>query len=220
METFVAQALTLLPAVARWGIFILAVSTYAAIHTSLRFPTVSYRRLAAILAAFYGGYAALLTVGQYVVWSGDWWGQHFLNTPLGVTLPIPLVHAFPGLFGSALGYFLFYSWGRFWLGAVLAVGVALIFWWFLGVLKRHNERFFEEGETELGFLAALISGWPHLFTFLIVTFLAVVLISIVRMLFFKESLTTLGLPFLVGAGIALLFGKALSVIVGVDVLAI
>ncbi|PIP29821.1 hypothetical protein COU12_00600 [Candidatus Jorgensenbacteria bacterium CG10_big_fil_rev_8_21_14_0_10_54_38] len=218
METFVTQALTLLPIAARWGIFVLAVSTYTAHHTGWHFPAVSYRRLASILAAFYGGYAALLTIGQYALWSGDWWGRHFLNTPLDVTLPIPLVHAFPGFFGGALGYFLFYSWGRFWLGAVLAVGVALLFWWFLRVLKRHNERFFEESETELGFLAALIAGWPQVLIFLAVTFLAVVLISIARMLFFKKSLTTLGLPFLIGACAALAFGGALAALLGVGVL--
>ncbi|MFH1193140.1 MAG: hypothetical protein V1656_02370 [Candidatus Jorgensenbacteria bacterium] len=222
MESFLGAALGALPAIFFWIVVALAAAHYLAAHlrVPILLPRVPYRALAKCTAIFYPAYATLLTFGQYFVWSSDWWGKQFLNTSLAPSLPIPLIQLFPNFFGSRLGYFLFYSWGRFWLHALLAVGVAALFWWFLRMLKRRNERFFEEGETELGFLCALAAGWPGILPFLVLAFLLVLAVSIARRAIFGEAFTTLGLPFLIAAVAALAFGGALASFFGVSALAV
>ncbi len=232
MESFLGTALGMLPTVFFWIIFALAATHYLAAHpprlgfgkagarVSARLPRVPYRTLAKWAAFFYPAYAALLTLGQYLVWRGDWWGKQFLNTSLAPSLPIPLIQLFPDFFGGRLGYLIFYSWGRFWLHALLAVGVAALFWGFLRLLKRRRERFFEEGETELGFACALAAGWPGVFPFLMLAFFLVVVFSVVRRVIFREAFTTLGLPFLVAAAAVLACSGALAALFGVSVLGI
>lgn len=217
METF-GTFLSIVPAVAFGAAFLLALATFSSRYLPRMVPRVPYLVLVKCTAAFYVAYAALLTLGQYLLWRGDQLGGHFLNTPLDPSLPIPLVKLFPGVFQSGIGYFLIYSWGRFWLHVICSVGTALCVWWFLRALRRRNERFFEKGETELGFLLALIVGWPNALVFLFITFLCVVLLSAVRLAFFKEQLTTFGLPFIIAAAVTLLFGNALAALIGVSVL--
>lgn len=218
MENFLGA----LPTIFFWVVIALAAAHYLATHLRIPvpLPRIPYRILAKCAAFFYPAYAALLTLGQYLVWRNDWWGNQFLNTSLAPSLPIPLVQLFPNFFGSRLGYFLFYSWGRFWFHALLAVGVAAFFWWFLRMLKRRNARFFEEGETELGFVCALVAGWPGIFPFIILAFFLVVVFSVARRIIFGETFTTLGLPFLIAAAAALACGSILSAFFQVSVLAV
>ena len=143
-------------------------------------------------------YAGFLTWGQHYVWSGDSVSKSFLTIPLH-SVPVPLVEAFPSVFQASSGYFIFYSLQRFWFPAVLNILVAVVFFWFLKILKSYNGRFFEEGETELGFLLSLLVGWPVFLVFLPLALLSVVLVSIVKMTLFKEHYTTLGVPFLLGS---------------------
>jgi hypothetical protein len=214
------RALSLLPSVVLGALLALAFISYLSPRVRFKLPKFSFRALAWCAAGFYAAYAFLLTVGQYLVWRGDPLGGRLLHSSLAPSLPIPLVKLFPGLFGSRFGYFLFYSWGRFWLHALLAVGAAALFWWFLRLLRRRNERFFEEGETELGFLAALVAGWPGVLPFLVLAFFLVIVLSLVRRAAFGEAFTTLGWPFLAAAAIALTFGRALAAFLGVSVLAV
>jgi hypothetical protein len=76
-------------------------------------------------------------------------------------------------------------------------------------LQRHRERYFEAGEVELGALMVLVVGWPGFLVFIPVVFLAVVLISIIRGILWKEAYTTLGLPFFIAALVSLGFTPAL-----------
>ncbi|MEK7464751.1 MAG: hypothetical protein AAB617_03160 [Patescibacteria group bacterium] len=133
-------------------------------------------------------YALVKSVGQYYVWINDELGKSFLATP---------------------GYFSGYIFQRFWFNVILTAGASFVFLIFLESLKKHKERFFEEGEIELGFLTALIVGWPNLLIFVPLVFISVVITSVFRRIYSKEIYTTLGKPFLLSALVTLLFGGKL-----------
>jgi hypothetical protein len=160
---------------------------------------ISYKSLIVGSIVFRLFYAALLTVSQYYVWSQNKFTQLLLNER---------------------GYFLFYSYGRFWLNAFISIGAAFIFYIFLKSLQKHRERFFEAGGTELGFLSALIVGWPSFVIFLPLVFIFVILISISRRIFIKEIYTTLGWPFILATLAALIFGSKLLLFLGLKVISI
>ncbi len=90
---------------------------------------------------------------------------------------------------------------------VASLMAATVFYLFLLFLRKYKERFFEKSEVELGFLLALTVGWPNFLIFLICSFLGVVLVSIIKLIFFKEAYTTLGLPFLLASLITLFLGN-------------
>lgn len=159
----------------------------------------NYKLLVIILAAARILYAAFLTAAQYYAWLHGALTKLLLDSPR---------------------YFWFYAYGRFWLNAFIAIGVAFAFYLFLKFLKKYQERFFEEGETELGFLAALIVGWPNFVILVPLVFVSVVLISIFRGIFLKEAYTTLGWPFLLATLLTLIWGSWLIPIFRLGVLKI
>lgn len=106
------------------------------------------------------------------------------------------------------------------MNVLLSIVVAFAFYAFLKALKKHNDRFFHEGETELGLLLALIVGWPNFVVFVPLVFLAVVLVSIFRGIYMKEMYTTLGTPMLLAALITMIFGSYLIGAFGLTVLKI
>ena len=155
-------------------------------------------------------YAGLLSVLQYQAWSNNEFTKVFLNFSLGGETDLPVVlKGFDSIFESKLGYFLFYSWGRFWINPLIVVLCAFAFYLFLKALKKYNERFFRDGEVEIGLLAALLSGWPEFVVFLPLAFLTTVLVSIFRLVFLKEEYTTLGLPILLAGLTTSIFGQFL-----------
>jgi len=167
-------------------------------------------------------YAAILSILQYYVWSTSELTKLLISSPL--SSEVPLSDALRGILGpvldSKLGYFLFYSWGHFWISALITIGIAFAFYAFLKALKKYNGRFFEEGETELGLLLALIVGWPNFVLFIPITFASVVVVSVFRLLYKKELYTTLGAPMFLAALVTLIYGGNLIKILGLTVLKI
>ncbi len=157
-------------------------------------------------------YAALLTFGQYFVWKADPLSRLLLSDSLK-NLPAAVTGGI-GAFNGNLGYFLFYSWSHFWLGAIWSVILALVFWLILRVLQNHQKRFFYPSETEIGFIAALIVGWPDFIIFVPFVFLSVVIVSIYLLVFLREDYTTLGWPLLIAVVLTLaashFFGAAIG----------
>lgn len=168
---------------------------------------ISYKALIWLALAFKVLYASLETFGQYYVWAGGIFTKFFLDQRVA---DLGVLKEFSGklfwIFNNRFGYLIFYSWGRFWMSVFVSLVVAAVFFMFLKVLKKYKERFFEEGEVELGFLLALVVGWPNFIVFLFAAFLSVVLVSVIRIIFFKEFYTTLGMPFLIAAFISVFFG--------------
>ncbi|MFH1188776.1 MAG: hypothetical protein V1652_02950 [bacterium] len=174
-----------------------------------------YRYLFYGMTGFYVLYATALTVLQYLAWSNT----KFTN----LLLHMPITNMFKGgtiswLFNNKLGYFLFYSWGSFWLEIFLIGIMSVLFWLFLHVLRRYNDRFFVDGEVELGALMILLIGWPADIIFIGMVFFSVVIVSIARLIIFKEAYTTLGYPFLLAAFVTLIWGNALISLFSLGVL--
>ena len=204
MSYWLSVVLIWLPKIFFVIIFILAVLIYG-LRKSI--GLTKSRTLIISSISFHVLYAVLLTISQYYIWSQNKFTQLLLNSSLDLSMPVS-------------GYFLFYSFGRFWLNALITIGAAFVFYLFLKFLKKHRERFFEEGETELGFLSALIVGWPNFVVFLPLVFVFVVLLSIFRRVFLKEFYTTMGIPFLLAALIVLIFGNQIVDILSLGVLRI
>jgi len=165
-------------------------------------------------------YAAAATVAQYLLWARDPATRAFVESGIGRDTPIaPGLAKFPFLFGKG-GYFLFYSYGRFWLSALVAIFCVLAFWWFLKLLRKWKERFFEEGEITLGALMVALVGWPGFVVFLPFVLVSIILVSLFRLAVLKQELTTMGAPFLLAAFIVLLYGQKLVALLGLSVLKI
>lgn len=142
------------------------------------------KHLAIFLAVFRLLYAGFLAYGQRFIWSQNEFTNFFVEYQGG-------------------SYFSEYAWIHFGLNATLSIFSALLFWVFLRSLKSYQERFFHEGETELGLALALICGWPGILLFICFGLLMVVLVSVFKMIFAKEKYTTLGVPFLLACPVVL-----------------
>lgn len=151
----------------------------------------SNKYLILITVAFDALFSGLQTAVQFYVWSFDSFSKTFLPPY------------------QPRWYFMFATFQRFWLGFLIGIGAALVFYLFLQILKKYRERFFEKGEPELGFLMALLVGWPNFTLFLPLAFLCVIFIALARRVFLKEAYTTLGVPIMLAAGVLLLFGEEL-----------
>lgn len=135
--------------------------------------------------------ALIKTMNQYYIWSGNELSRLLLPPHWSIE------------------YFIFYAFGHFWIGTLMVAAISFLFYLFLKFLEKRQSRFFIEGETALGFLAALIVGWPGFVIFLPLVFIFTALVAIYRRLVLRESYTTLGYPFLLAAGLVLVFGRAI-----------
>jgi len=225
-----------LPPVFWWGIFIVALFLYfnsrksdlPNIDNNFKrsdlLTLINYKLLIISSIVFRFFYAALLTASQYYVWSQNKFTELLLNSPLDPNMSVPSVIS--GFCQLSIvncqksGYFFFYSYGRFWLNVLISIGAAFIFYLLLKLLEKYRDRFFEEGETKLGFLAALIVGWPNFIVFLPLVFIFVILFSIFRRILLKELYTTLGWPFILAALITLIWGSKLMEILNLSALKI
>lgn len=200
---FFGPFLKWLPIVYFSGILLLA--TYFYYKKKPRF-----RALVVSSIIFRLAYAGILTGAQYYFWTKNPFTQSLNNSPIAGEVPQQwIVNFISKVFPDALGYVLFYSWGRFWLSAFWVIGTAFAFYLFLKFLQRYKARFFEEQEPELGFVVAHCVGWPSIVLIFPIAFAAMIILSIFRMIFLRESLTTIGWPFIIAAAILIPFGKEL-----------
>lgn len=146
--------------------------------------------------------AIIKTINQYYSWSANELSQLLLPPH------------------QSIKYFIFYAFSRFWLGVLIGAGVSFLFYLFLKFLGKRQSRFFIKGEIGLGFLTALISGWPNFVIFLPLVFIFTVLIAVYRQLVLKELYTTLGYPFLLAAFVVFVFGNKIIEILNLVVLRI
>ena len=71
----------------------------------------------------------------------------------------------------SIDYFYNYAIYRFWLPYILDVAIALAWSFYLVLLcKYSNKRFLDEKEVYLGFLTALIAGWPNFIIYVFAVF--------------------------------------------------
>ncbi len=214
MINFLLYVVIWLPIIFYWAVFVAALLLYAFRHhekAAIKSKFLNYRVIIIGTIVFRFLYALLESVAQYYVWTTSDLTRSLLNSPLSDKVPPEgfIVQAFPSLFKTGAGYFLYYAYGRFFLNAILVVICAFIFYFILKALQKYQDRFFDTGETELGFLCCLIVGWPAFVVFVPLAFVAVVIVSVFRGIFFRELYTTLGYPFLLAALMCLILGENL-----------
>ncbi len=202
---FIGLFLSWAPRVFSWGVFLTAVFFYFFPAGSA--PAAEEIGAGELKSGVYGKFlktAIVASVAFYIVYGlAETAAQYYAWKTNGFLMMVRDGG------GDANGFFLFYSWGRFWISALLSISGAFLFFSFLKALKKYRERFFEEGEPALGFLAALLVGWPRSIVFVAAVFVCVVAISVFRRVFLKEPLTTLGLPMLLATLFILAFGDFL-----------
>lgn len=159
-----------------------------------------YKLLPIVLIFFYVFYASIETIAQYYVWSHDSFSKLFLPPY------------------QDLSYFVFYSFGRFWLNVILTVGLGFVFYILLKRLSRYREGLFKDDERELGFSAALLAGWPGVVVFVPLVFIITIILSTIRSLIFKLKTTTLGFALLLSPLIILIWGGELITFLHLSVL--
>lgn len=222
-QFFIGPFLVGFPIVVTAVIFSFAVFLYLKREkvVSKKSKLLNFRFIIILAVAFVVLNAAIYTFAQYLVWSQPGFTNTFLKTPLNEAVPPSTISTlFPALFQSDLGYFFFYSWGRFWLKPVILLSVSYGFWAFLKLLKKHKDRYFDTGEVELGLIMSILVGWPNFVIFIPLVFLFVVLVSIFRGIFLKEAYTTLGWPFIIAGGLTIVFGDYLIQLFNLGVLRI
>ncbi|MFH0806215.1 MAG: hypothetical protein V1885_00580 [Candidatus Brennerbacteria bacterium] len=186
-----------------WGLGAFALLWY--LTRARRTPernTLLLRRVIGAGVVLFLLFALVTTFFQYAAWEGD---------PLSSNLLPP---------HQSILYFIKYAGTHFWLTPTFSLIVSVAFYGFLVLLKRRNERFFEEGEMELGALSAFLVGWPRVVVFIPVAFLAVVVISGIKLALRKNAYTTLGTPFLIGLLITLVCGYAVLQSLGLESIAV
>lgn len=165
--------------------------------------------LVAILLRIF--YAGLQTFSQYIFWSQDKFGELLIQIPISQSSVMKDILWKPLLwiFDRPHGYFIFYTGSRFWLNAVISVIASVVIYIILLALKKYKARFFELGDPEIGLLMALTLVWPNAISFSLFVFISVILVSIYRMIFLKETYTTLGMPFLLAGFLSVILGQYL-----------
>ncbi len=125
------------------------------------------RVAAYLLVGWYVLYAVLLTVLQWQVWSNDAFTRLLLALPLSSAVPLSFwFELVRPLFERPGGYFAFYSFGRFWMPAVLAVVAALLWCGVIRLTRLARLRVFSKEAELFSFVAALIAGWPRIVVFI------------------------------------------------------
>lgn len=125
--------------------------------------------------------ALLLSLYQHSIWQSQPFGQAFLR----------------------FGYFIPYVFQHFWLDLCLSLLVSCLFFLFLKSLGSQKKRFLDIGEAELGGVLGFIAGWPNTLIFISLSFLLVLISSVLKAIRQKNSLTTLSLPFILSASIVI-----------------
>lgn len=147
-------------------------------------------------------YALTISIAQYYIWHSQEFTR-FLLPPY-----------------QSIKYFLFYSWGRFWMEHIIAFGATLVFYLFLKILQRYKERFLDKDEIMFGILIILLVGWPNAVVFMPLVFIAAVLVALLSILIFKGKNIGLCPAFIIAGIVTLIFGNTIVDIFGLTVLRI
>lgn len=166
-------------------------------------PTLvpTYRRLVWVSVSFLILFAIGLSFGQYYIWEQNELTRYLNQNGLDRETFQPILKIAYPLFAGEHGYFLFYALTRFWQPLVLTMLSAGIFYWFLKLLGRYRENFFEPYEFKLALLLVLLVGWPNFLVFLALTFLIAVMVAAIRLKFPEKLPVQLTWPMLISAGI-------------------
>jgi hypothetical protein len=131
-------------------------------------------------------------------------GTVVLDLVLAAYTSLVQYYSFLPLF-RGFSFFVPYVAIHYFLPIGLAFVCAAVWYIFLRVLRTRTDRYFDIGEIELTTLLVLALGWPLSLVMVPFAGIVLVLLSLVRLVVFKQELTTLGLPFIIAATLLLLF---------------
>lgn len=165
-----------------WLALMTSVVTYAFFRSRLKSVMALVGMVVIVL---YTAIAVFLSYMQYLAWTSSEIGLLFLPPH------------------QSWSYYLGYVGLRYWLAPVFTLFIAGLWYGFVRLLGSRSERYFNRGEMELTAVIMLAVGWPASLVLLPIAGVVLVLYSLIRLLIFKQSLTTLAVPFLLAGGIAL-----------------
>lgn len=144
-----------------WVLIFSSVAIWGAQFKLRSFLALWAKRLYIFFTFICFGYLFLITYLQYNIWKGNDLTSGFLPP------------------ASDWGYFIKYSFYRFWIIYLVSFFLSLLFI-FIGDYfnKKYQERFFESGEVYLGGVSILISGYPGVVFYIIVFFLIFLISSL------------------------------------------
>lgn len=147
------------------------------------------------IATAYIALALIASMLQYWLWTQATFTQFFLPPH------------------QPISYYLGYIAMHFWLKPVLGIGLALLWYVFLYVVKHHKDRYFEGGETELAAIAFMLVSWPLVIVLFPIFAVSVLAVSIGRFIIAQERYTTFGIPILVATAVTLLLGNQIMLFI-------
>lgn len=167
---------------------------------------ISYRWLVAVAIGIHLLYGAVATIGQYRAWAtANDITRALFSAPLSAEVPLPVYLEWSRtLFEYPHGYFVFYSFGHFFLSTIALLIIVGLFLLFFVVRSRTHPINFREGDISMIVLAMLISGWPGVIVLLPIGFICAVLLSLVARAAYGVERTPLPPAFLLAAPLALL----------------
>lgn len=158
------------------------------------FKIKSVKRLIVLQLFFFAIYSFFLTYLQYFTWKNNEFSKLFLPPY------------------QSISYFIKYSFTHFWLGMILGIISAFLFYFILKISRKFSKKTHLETEfpsEKTGLLCMLIVGWPNFIIFVIIVLISAVLFSIYRWVVYKKTDISLFLPFMVATVITLIFGNYL-----------
>ncbi|NTW22636.1 hypothetical protein HGA34_03825 [Candidatus Falkowbacteria bacterium] len=118
-----------------------------------------FRRLLLVVLALKLSKPIFFTWTQWYVWHLS--RPEFITVPLSADLRLlGWLKLFSFLKSVPGGYFVFYSFGRFWLGVLIALAVATLWWLVLKLLAKQRPGAMLAEELSLAWITAVIAGWP------------------------------------------------------------
>jgi hypothetical protein len=166
----------------------------------------------AAISLFHASLAAFWTVKQFEVWNTHELTRILLSLPADSAI-LPHTEAFnvaaQMLFkGSPNGYFLYYSYGRFWVHALLSVGIPFALFGFLRLILALviKEKKIGIRELQLFLSGMLMAGWPGSIVFLVWYTLVLLVCSASSALFLRKFSVRFPavLPVIIGVALTLL----------------
>lgn len=172
---------------------------------------ISYQRLVAVAVGIHLLYGAVATFGQYRAWAtANDITRALFSAPLSAEVPLPAYLEWSRfLFEYPHGYFVFYSFGHFFLSTIALLIIVGLFLLFLVVRSRTHPINFREGDISMIVLAMLIAGWPGVLVLLPIGFVFAVVWSGIARFRYGIRRTPLSPAFLLAAPVALLFANTI-----------
>ncbi len=202
MKIFTSLFFTWFPNVFFGSVFALSfIFIYLKKETFPKYPFFKKLRLLIVIVIFFRvSYSLALSIAQYYLWSQEEFSRLLLppNQPMS--------------------YFIGYAFIHFWLEQLLAIAGALVFYIFLTLLRKYKESWISREEILLGFLMALLVGWPNLVIFIPLVFLSAVGLAIINMVALRVKHTGLYFSLMLAGLITFVFGSIIIKFSGLTVL--